>query len=259
MHQVPEQSVGSRRTRRWGAVAVLALVALLGAACSSSGRASDDTTGDSTATTSAGTESTFGTLPSPCGEGDASGATQQGVTDTSITIGYGDDAGFAQSPGLDHELSDAVKAMIDWCNEQGGINGRQVVGNYYDAKVLDVNNAMTEACSQVFMLVGQGWSLDSAQETTRLGCNMASVPGFATSAAFANGKDVVSAVPNPVDYASVEIAAALQEQFPEQVKKAAVMYGNYASTKDAADPRARLVPVVRVPVPRLPPGVQHRR
>ena len=95
MHQVPEQSVGSRRTRRWGAVAVLALVALLGAACSSSGRASDDTTGDSTATTSAGTEATFGDLASPCGEGDASGATQQGVTDTSITIGYGDDAGYA--------------------------------------------------------------------------------------------------------------------------------------------------------------------
>lgn len=41
----------------------------------------------------------FGDLPSPCGPGTASGATQTGVTDTSITIGYGDDAGFAQSPG----------------------------------------------------------------------------------------------------------------------------------------------------------------
>ena len=70
-------------------------------------------------------------------------------------------------------MSDAIKAMIDWCNDQGGINGREVVGNYYDAKILDVNNAMTEACPKVFMLVGQGWSLDSAQEATRLGCNLA--------------------------------------------------------------------------------------
>ena len=49
-----------------------------------------------------------------------------------------------QSPGLNQEMSDAIKAMIAWCNEQGGINGRTVKGNYYDAKILDVNNAMTD-------------------------------------------------------------------------------------------------------------------
>ena len=45
--------------------------------------------------------------------------------------------------------------MIDWCNEQGGINGRQIVGNYYDAAITNVVNVTTEACSQVFMLVGE--------------------------------------------------------------------------------------------------------
>ena len=29
----------------------------------------------------------------------------------------------------------ACKPMIAWCNAQGGINGRKIVGNYYDAKV----------------------------------------------------------------------------------------------------------------------------
>src|SRR6266699_347436 len=75
-----------------------------------------------------------GTLVSPCGHGSATGATANGVTNTSITIGYGDDAGYAAAPGLDKEMSDAVKPMIKWCNDQGGINGRKVIGNYYDAK-----------------------------------------------------------------------------------------------------------------------------
>jgi len=222
---------GFRRRALAGAVVA---VALLAGACSS-GRSDATGDGTSSATTEVADTVSFGTLPSPCGPGQASGATQKGVTDTSIAIGYGDDAGFAQSPGLDHELSDAMKAMIGWCNDQGGINGRQVVGNYHDAKVLDVNNAMAEACVSDFMLVGEGWSLDSSQEATRLGCDLAAVPGFATSPQFANGKNMIQPLPNPVDYTSVEIASALQEQFPEQVTKASVMFGNFASTIDTKD------------------------
>ena len=177
----------------------------------------------------------FGDLASPCGPGDAKGATAQGVTDSAITIGYGDDAGFPTSPGLNHEMSDAMKGMIKWCNDQGGINGRQIEGNYYDAKITEVNNVMTEACNQVFMLVGQGWALDSAQEQTRLGCDLASVPGFSVSPFFANGKDMVQGVPNPVDFTPVAIAYAMAEKFPEKVKKAAAMYANYAATIDSTE------------------------
>ncbi len=228
-------STGARRSPR-RVLAVLATVVVLAAVgCGSSGRSGSDGGDGSPDATTDVTTASFGTLESPCGPGTATGATQQGVTDTSITIGYGDDAGFPQSPGLDHELADAVEAMIGWCNEQGGINGREVVGDYHDAKVTDVNTAMTEACASDFMLVGEGWSLDSLQESTRLGCGLAAVPGFAASPAFAHGELVVQAVPNPVDFASVEIAAAMQEQFPEQIKKASVMFGNYASTIDPKD------------------------
>ena len=232
-------NASSRSTRRGGAkialIAVVAVLSLVAAACGS-GRSSSNGGDNSTATTTAASGGdSFGDLASPCGPGDAKGATQQGVTDTSITIGYGDDAGFQSSPGLNHEMSDAVKAMIGWCNDQGGIEGRQVVGKYYDAKILDVNNAMTEACGQVFMLVGQGWSLDSAQEQTRLGCNMASVPTYSVSPQFANGKLMVQPVPNPIDYTPVEIAAAFQKEYPEQIKKSAVMFANYAATIDTKD------------------------
>ena len=89
----------------------------------------------------------------PAGRG--RGSAEQGVTDDAIVIGYGDDAGFSVLPGLDHELSDAMKAMIAWCNDQGGINGRPDRRPYYDAKFTEVVNVMQDACEQVFMLVGR--------------------------------------------------------------------------------------------------------
>lgn len=203
-------------------------------ACSS-GRSDDATTDGSTATTKVADETAFGDLPSPCGPGEAKGATAQGVTDTAITIGYGDDAGYQPAPGLSHELSDAMKAMITWCNDQGGINGRKVVGNYYDAEVTEVTNAMTQACSEAFMLVGQGWVFDSGQETLRQGCGLSAVPGYAVSPAFTNAPNQVQSVPNPVDYMPTEFAAAFAKLFPNEIKKTSVVFADYPATKDPKD------------------------
>jgi ABC-type branched-subunit amino acid transport system substrate-binding protein len=238
VHHAPPR----RRVRpRWTiVVALLAVMALVAGACGSD---RDDEADEGTETTletggeggGESEEGMFGDLESPCGEGDASGATDQGVTDTSITIGFGDDAGFPSSPGLNQEVSDGVRAAIQWCNEQGGINGREVVGEYYDAKITEVNNVMTEACGTVFMMVGQGFSLDSAQEQTRLGCELASVPAWSVSPQFANGPLMVQPVPNPVDFTPVQTAAAMQEAFPEEITKTAVMYANYAATIDTKD------------------------
>ena len=151
----------------------IAAVSLFVAAC---GGGRSDTSSGTSSTSKVVSSTDFGTMASPCGQGEAKGATQQGVTDTSITIGFGDDAGYPAAPGLNKEMSDAMRAMIKWCNDQGGINGRQIIGNYRDAAIMNVANVMTEACAQDFMLVGQGWSLDSAQEQIRVGCKMASVP-----------------------------------------------------------------------------------
>ena len=161
--RVAHQVVGEPWVR---GAAVVAVMALVGAACGGShGGTTTGTTaggGVTTPTTTAPNVVKFGTLDSPCGKGTATGATATGVTDTSITIGYGDDAGYSAAPGLDKEMSDAVKPMIKWCNDQGGINGRKIVGKYYDAQVLQVTQAMTQACNdKVFMLVGQGFVLDA--------------------------------------------------------------------------------------------------
>jgi len=161
----------------------------------------------------------FGTQPSPCGAGTASGATEQGVTNTSIHIAYGDDRGFASTPGLDQEMGDAVRGMVKWCNDQGGINGRQIVGDFYDAAVLQVNSVMQQACKTDFMLVGEGWALDESAEQTRVGCNLAAVPGFANGPDFANGPESYQPVPNPADYLPASSLYEMAQLFPQQIAK----------------------------------------
>ena len=222
-------------------IAVLAALVVVVAACSSD-RDEPATTADDTDTTEASDEGgdgiptdSFGTLETPCGEGDGGPAGDQGVTEDQIVIGYGDDAGFPTSPGLSHETSDAIEAMIAWCNDQGGINGREIVGNYYDAAITNVTNAMTQACSEVFMLVGEAWALDSAQEETRVGCGLPAVPTYSVSPEFANGPLAVQPVPNPADIYTAGWAAQIAELFPEEVKSASVMYGNFAATIDTKD------------------------
>jgi ABC-type branched-subunit amino acid transport system substrate-binding protein len=232
---VADRQGGSQMKRRMTWAALLAVLALLAAACGS-GRSGDASPEGSDTTIEGAAATSFGDLQSPCGPGDASGATDVGVTDTSITIAYGDDAGFQQSPGLNHEMSDAVKAMIAWCNDQGGINGRKVVGNYYDAAITQVNNAMTEACQgENFALVGEGWALDSAQEQVRLGCQLPAFPAYSVSPQFANADMMFAAVPNPVDYQPITEANWYAKQHPDKAAKIGAIYGNFAATADTMD------------------------
>ncbi len=142
-----------------GGLAVVMVAGLLGAACGGSRSADEGSPDTSAAIETASTSTSFGTLESPCGPGQPSSAPDQGVDASTVTIGYGDDAGYTAAPGTGHEGYDAMKAMIDWCNDQGGINGRTIKGNYYDAQITEIVNVVSEACTQVFMLVGQNWAL----------------------------------------------------------------------------------------------------
>ena len=179
------------------------------------------------------------------------------MTDTSITIGYGDDAGYSAAPGLDKEMSDAVKPMIKWCNDQGGINGREIVGNYYDAKVLQVTQAMTQACNdKVFMLVGQGWVLDSGQEQIRIGCKLSTIPGFAVGTAFASGSGMQQPIPSPGDQVSDSAAFQVAKLFPAAVQKAAFVYAQFPATQETRDKEAAGYPDGRLEVPQLRSDLQ---
>jgi ABC-type branched-subunit amino acid transport system substrate-binding protein len=196
-------------------------------------------TSASTAGAASGISNTkFGTLPSPCGKGHASGATDKGVTNTSINLAYGDDRGFSGVPGLDQEMGDAVKAMIAWCNSQGGIGGRKIVGDYYDAAVTNVGSVMTQACKKDFMLVGEGFALDGVAEGTRLGCNLAAVPGFTVSPVVANAYEMYQASPNPADYSPVSSAYEATKLFGKSKTQKAGEYNSTLSTQQQSMAKA---------------------
>lgn len=157
----------------------------------------------------------FGDLASPCGKGDAKGATDQGVTDTAIRIGYGDDRGFSGAPGLEQDAGDAVKGMIQWCNDQGGINGRKLTGDYYDAAITQTNNVMQKACKSDFMLVGSAFAGDETAEAARVNCKLVMVPTYAVGPDVANAPMYYAAVPNPVDEQPASGFAQLLKLRPE--------------------------------------------
>jgi len=183
-----------------------------------------------------GETATFGDLEWPCREGDGGSASDTGVTEDTIVIGVGDDRGFATSPGLNKEMTEAVEAMVERCNELGGINGRQIETRFFDAAILNVLQAMTDACAaDLFMLVGQGFALDSNQEETRQGCGLPSIPTYTVSAAHAHAPLQYNGVPNPADYTPAGIAAHLAELFPEEIKAAATLAGNFSATQETRD------------------------
>ncbi|WP_030175353.1 ABC transporter substrate-binding protein [Spirillospora albida] len=199
---------------KFGRLAAGALaLAMLTTACAGERSGSDGASGDG-GDGAKNAATSFGTLPSPCGGGDAKGATDQGVTDKEITIGFGDDRGFASAPGLSKEMGDAVSAMIAWCNEQGGINGRKIKGNQYDAAYMQSAKVVQEACKQDFMLVGQGFAMDEAAEQYRVGCKLPTVAGFTVGPNSSMGPMKYEAVPYPVDMLNISGMLLAQKNFP---------------------------------------------
>ncbi|MEO6123846.1 MAG: ABC transporter substrate-binding protein [Ilumatobacteraceae bacterium] len=215
----------------------------------------DSTTGDSAAATTVDTTPateappalpSFGNAPWPCSEGDGANSdsgSEPGVTTDSIRIATGDDAGYAGSPGLNHEMTDTMKAFVAACNELGGINGRQVQLDYYDAKLFEVAGAIQGACDAgTFFLVGEGWAFDSNQEEIRLGCGLPAVPTYAVSAAFAHGKDVFVGVPNPSDETTAGWFAQVAKLFPDDVTAAGTLAGGFSATQESRDKVVAVAP-----------------
>lgn len=200
-----------------------------------------DTGGDTTtpATDAAPAGSMFGDAPWPCSAGDGANTdsgSEPGVTTDKISIATGDDAGYAGAPGLNHEMTDAMKAMVAKCNELGGINGRQITLNYFDAKLLEVGPAMQGACDGGnFFLVGEGWAFDGNQEEIRLACGLPAVPTYTVSTAFAHGKDVFNSVPNPADETPGGVYAQTAELFGDGVKHVGALVANYSATQETRD------------------------
>lgn len=221
------------KTRRTP-IAILVLLMLVAAAC---GRDEDSSAGedDGAPTTAAPAEDGdgpdptsldaggFGDLEGVCRDGDASGATAPGVTDTQIRVGTMSDKGSTAVPGLNEEMYDTAVAFVKWCNEQGGILGRELVLSDVDVKLLEFEPVVTEACGRDFALVGGGAVFDEDANGVRVGCGLPNLPGYVVSAQARVAELQVQPVPNPIYNIAMGRYNAAKAMFPDSIDRFAVM------------------------------------
>jgi hypothetical protein len=166
--------------RRIRAIAALAATVMIAAGCSRAASGGGSTAAQPTApaqSTAAAQSATqaaqaasasgnFGDLTNVCHPGSAAGATDQGVTSGQIMAGVLTDVGFTKDP----DVVNAAHVFTSWCNAAGGIDGRKLVADIHDAKLLDVVQAMTAACGSDFTLAGGSAGLDGLAVSTRVKC-----------------------------------------------------------------------------------------
>ena len=168
--------------RSRAAVVAVAASVLLAGACSRDKEETESGTettvaSETTDTTAPANESRldaggFGDLENVCQDGDGGPASDVGVTADSIHVGTITDKGFSARPGLNEEMLDAANAFAAWCNEHGGINGRQLVVDDRDAALTGYNDRITESCADDFAVVGGGAVFDDADNGGRVACGL---------------------------------------------------------------------------------------
>ncbi|MGQ0432853.1 MAG: ABC transporter substrate-binding protein [Microthrixaceae bacterium] len=211
-------------------LSIVVCLLLVAGACSRSD--STETGGDTTTTTAAAGPASsldngdFGDLTGVCKDGDAAGATATGVTDTEIHVGSVTDKGFAAAAGLNKEMYDAAVAFAAWCNEQGGILGREIVVDDLDAALTEYEARLTDACTRDFALVGGGAVFDEDPNGVRVGCGMPNIAGYVVSAAARNAKLQVQPLPNPLAKINIGRYRAAARDFPEGIKSFGIMASN---------------------------------
>jgi ABC-type branched-subunit amino acid transport system substrate-binding protein len=203
--------------------------------------AGDDTSGgdpDGPPTEVDLTDDWFGDLPVPCGptpEGmTLTGGQDQGVSAEAVEIAVIADVQ-GPRPGLNKEGLDGTTAFVDWCNDLGGVNGRTLNLTFLDSELLQFPARAEEACGFAFAVVGTSAVLDDVGAQTLVDCDMVHVPGYTVSDKAALADRMVQSNPNPTDTALALSGRLLAEQDPEGVKKAAILTGDFPTTKQQRD------------------------
>ncbi len=219
------------------AVPLTAVLVAAGCGRSSGSKASSASTAAAGQSASGHVSGDFGTLKAVCGPGNAKGATDAGVTDTSINVATMADPGATVDPGLDQELFDAGDAFVGWCNAAGGILGRKLVLHKRDSALTQVAAQMVQACQAPdFALVGNGEALDATGVQQRLSCKLPEIPTYDVSAAASTAPMTVQPVPNPADIAILGGAyRALAKFDPAAIKHYGMLSQSVQSIKDAGN------------------------
>ncbi|MEX3101660.1 MULTISPECIES: ABC transporter substrate-binding protein [unclassified Streptomyces] len=204
-------------------------VALLLAGCSTRSGDGPDTASAPRSSPAAQKSSDFGTLKDVCGPGTAESSSGQGVTGDEIQVGVMSDIGFTKRS----EFVDAAKVFTSWCNDAGGINGRDLVPVTRDAKLMEVRQRVLEACKADFALVGGGSALDSLGVKDRLKCLLPNFPAQSSQIG-AIGSDLQVLASGPTagyfQYAGY-YSWLLKDKYPDSARKVGVIAGDAPVTK----------------------------
>jgi hypothetical protein len=220
------------RTARWSIP--LLVVVLLAAGCSRSGGSSKGGTATTTAAKIGSGD--FGDVKAVCGPGNAKGATALGVTDGEIRVGTMADPGTSAQPGLDQELFDTADAFVGWCNAAGGINGRKLSVDKWDAKLSEVAARMIDACQVDFFLVGNGEAFDSAGVDPRTKCGLPEIAAYVVSKQAGRAPMSIMALPGSDHQSPVGGALrVLKEIDPSVVPHLGQVSSTLQSVKDGGD------------------------
>lgn len=218
-------------------VVLLVALALVAGACGtrsgSSNSGSDTTPVPPTTTTPPGSAQPqagmFGTMESPCGPGDAKGATDVGVTDTAITVTSYSDSTNTAVPELNVGIDQSSEAFVKWCNAQGGINGRTIDLKFRPAALTDFKKLVETACQDSLALVGGLAVLDDTGAQTQVDCGLVNVPAAGVSSVVTGADLTYTPLPSPPNQLMVGGATYIKEHFPEVIDSAGIIHGDIAS------------------------------
>jgi ABC-type branched-subunit amino acid transport system substrate-binding protein len=214
----------------------LIVVVMIAAGCSRSSSSSKNTGSTTTSGGASAATGDFGTIKGLCGPGNAKGATDQGVTDGSIRVGSMSDPGNSVQPGLNQELFDSADTFVKFCNDAGGILGRKLELDKWDAKLTETAARMIQACAVDFALVGNGEALDAAGVDQRTKCGLPEISAYDVSSAAGRAKLSIQALPTP-DFQS-RVGGALRvmkEADPQAVANYALLSSQFQAIKDSGN------------------------
>ena len=104
-----------------------------------------------------------------------------GVTDTEIHVGTVTDKGFTGAPGLNEEMYDTAVAFAAWCNEHGGILGREIVVDDLDAALTEYEARVTRRASRTSPSSAAARCSTTDPNDVRVGCDLPNIAGYVVS------------------------------------------------------------------------------
>jgi ABC-type branched-subunit amino acid transport system substrate-binding protein len=161
------------------------------------------------------------------------GATDTGVTPTTITITTASDISGVQA-GLFKSTHQAMQALTTMVNYEGGLYGRQIKWIPADSKADTVANqaAVKDACTSSFALVGSMSAFDNGGASTGEQCGIPDLSAIAVNPSRQTAKNVYPMYPLSPDRFAIGTANYIKNTYGNDViKHAAMLYLNAGVTK----------------------------